>query len=84
MMRSRTILLLFFLLGLSVSEEQTCSWTETNEIDPALKEFTYNVGDGQKSVLAYVEPDVSSFYQEPEGSRTKVVPKFNGVSTAQV
>jgi len=48
MMRGGTKLLVFFLFGFSVSEEQTCSWTETNEIDPALKEFTYDVGDGPK------------------------------------
>ncbi|KAL3943937.1 MAG: hypothetical protein SGBAC_001971 [Bacillariaceae sp.] len=78
MMGGGTKFLFFFLFGLAVSEEQTCSWTETNEIDPALKEFTYDIGDGPKQFLAYVEPDVSSFYQEPEGTRTKVVPKFSG------
>ena len=45
-----TLCLLLLAQGwkLSVSEEQTCSWPEKNELDPALKEFTYDVGDGPK------------------------------------
>jgi len=77
-MRGATKLLYFLLFGLSVSEEQTCSWTNTNEVDPALQEFTYDVGDGPRQFLAYVEPDVSSFYREEAGSSAKVIPKFNG------
>lgn len=57
----------------------TCSLKEEDIIDPALKEMTYDVGDGPQTTLVYVEPDVASFYQlEEPPSRTKVTPKFNG------
>ena len=45
-----TLFLLFLARScrISASEEQSCSWKQTDEIDPALKEFTYDVGDGPK------------------------------------
>jgi hypothetical protein len=68
--------------GVFAKEEppQTCSWT-SDERDPALKEMTYDVGDGEKTFMAYVEPPVETFY--PNGtapSTTRVVPKFNGLA----
>ena len=56
-----TILLL--LLHLTVvtradNADQTCSITDPNEVDPALVKMSYDVGDGQKTTMAYVEPDV--------------------------
>jgi prolyl 4-hydroxylase len=71
-------LLLFWIIGLSKSEEETCSLIN-DEIDPALKEMTYDVGDGPKKFMAYVEPEVSSFYRDGE-EKTKVVPLFNGLA----
>jgi hypothetical protein len=45
----------------------------------------YDVGDGPKTTLVYVEPDVNTFYklqdegdENPPKQRTKVTPKFNG------
>lgn len=78
-MRFYHLVLLLALFGLSKSEEQTCSWT-SEEVDPALQEMTYDVGDGEQTFMAYVQPDVSSFYREEKGSRTKVAPKFNGLA----
>jgi hypothetical protein len=80
-MRNLTFLLVCLLgVVLVLAEEQTCSWNK-DEPDPALKEMTYDVGDGEKTFMAYVEPDVTTFYQgtTPPAS-TKVVPKFNGLS----
>jgi hypothetical protein len=61
------------------AEELTCSWTK-DELDPALKEMTYNVGDGEQKFMAYVEPDMTSMYQGNPPASTKVVPKFNGLA----
>jgi prolyl 4-hydroxylase len=66
-----------FLQAREEEESQTCSWTGKKR-DPALKEMTYDVGDGRQTFMAYVEPDISSFYQGKPPSSTKVVPKFNG------
>jgi len=57
--------------------QPTCSYIA--EKDPALKEFTYDVGNGPQSFMAYVEPDVNDFYQS-EGGYNKVEPKFNGLA----
>jgi hypothetical protein len=49
--------------------------------DPDLHEMAYDVGDGPMVTKVYVEPDVSTFYFPPDGKkRTKVKPKFNGLS----
>ena len=57
----------------------TCSLLDAEEKDPALKEFTYDVGDGPKSFMAYVQPDVNTFYQSDSGY-SRVEPKFNGLA----
>jgi hypothetical protein len=69
-------------LTLAAGDDQTCSIVDVEERDPALKEFTYDVGDGPKKMWAYVEPDVTSFYrlQDKPPASTKVVPKFNGLA----
>eukprot|EP00934_Nitzschia_sp_Nitz4_P004050 Nitzschia sp. Nitz4//scaffold11_size288233//92099//93646//NITZ4_000758-RA/size288233-processed-gene-0.153-mRNA-1//1//CDS//3329534026//4040//frame0 len=80
--RDRSSVLLFlslFLCGSLGQEASTCSWAEDG-LDPALKEMTYDVGDGPQTFMAYVEPDVTSFYQGNPPSNTKVVPKFNGLA----
>lgn len=78
-------LFLLSLLGLAVAtyaqeQEKTCSAVDNDELDPALKEMTYNVGDGEKTTLVYVEPDIKSFYNGNPPASTKVVPKFNGLA----
>eukprot|EP00533_Pseudo-nitzschia_delicatissima_P000785 CAMPEP_0116081312 /NCGR_PEP_ID=MMETSP0327-20121206/2131_1 /TAXON_ID=44447 /ORGANISM="Pseudo-nitzschia delicatissima, Strain B596" /LENGTH=531 /DNA_ID=CAMNT_0003572041 /DNA_START=69 /DNA_END=1664 /DNA_ORIENTATION=+ len=67
-------------------EQPTCDWSsacETTESDPALKEFTYDVGYGPQTMLAYVEPELDSFYQKPgqepkQRKYRKSVPQFDG------
>ena len=67
------------LYDVTAEEPPTCSVTNEDERDPALKEMTYDVGDGQKTVWVYVEPDVTSFYANGTApATTKVVPKHNG------
>jgi hypothetical protein len=58
-------------------QQQTCSADET-ERDPALREMTYDVGEGPQKTWVYIEPDVTSFYQMEPPAHTKVVPKFQG------
>ena len=86
--------LAIFLIGLEKdahvpvvqADPPTCDWSscETTERDPALKEMTYNVGDGPQTTLVYVEPELNSFYrkpgssEEPEQTYSRVVPKFSG------
>jgi hypothetical protein len=72
----------FLLLCLSTllrAEESTCSVTQI-EVDPNLKEMTYDVGDGPQKFMAYVEPDVTSFYKGTPPASTRVAPKFEGLA----
>lgn len=69
------------------AEEPTCTWSSCSgdEVDPNLKEFTYDVGDGPQTTMVYVEPDVDTFYQKPNGETprkkyTRVQPAFNGLA----
>lgn len=71
------------------AEESTCAWSSScvssTEKDPALKEFTYDVGDGPQTAMVYVEPDVNTFYSSADGSPSKkeykrVEPSFNGLA----
>lgn len=85
-MRSTTLLLLvvllspFCLLRAEKEEALTCSVVNENERDPALKEMTYDVGDGPQSFWAYVMPAVTEFYRDNPPASTKVIPKFNGLA----
>jgi prolyl 4-hydroxylase len=79
-MISRFVLLLLLLCALVYrlrAEEETCSLSgEVRNL--GLKEMIYNIGDGPQTFLAYVEPDIASFYQGKPPASTKVVPKFDG------
>ena len=46
--------------------------------DPALKTMTFDMGYGPQEFRAYVEPDVSTFYNEPAGSKTRMAPSHVG------
>jgi hypothetical protein len=73
------ILLLTLLLNLTTALEQTCSATESDFTnDPALHEMVFDIGYGPQEMLTYIQPDVSTFYQLPEGKRTEATPKHNG------
>ena len=63
----------------SVAAELQCS--AVDGVDPALKEMEYDIGYGKQTFLAYVEPNVTTFYQGKPPSSTKVVPKFTGLAT---
>ena len=64
---------------LAQAQEQTCS-VNGEERDPALKEMKYNIGEGEKTFMAYVEPDVTTFYKGIPPASKRVVPKFNGLA----
>mmetsp|Transcript_21121 Transcript_21121/g.32044 ORF Transcript_21121/g.32044 Transcript_21121/m.32044 type:complete len:482 (-) Transcript_21121:13-1458(-) len=78
------IRLLLFLLAASyhaIAEELgTCEWNDQSCYqDPHLKEIQVTLGENKKDTfLAYVTPDVSTFYQEEPGSRTSVESTFSG------
>lgn len=85
---------LFCCIGLNFSddylvaakeEKLSCSATINDEqsLDPSLKEMEYDIGYGKQTFLAYVEPDVTTFYrgQDKPPSKQKVVPKFPGLAT---
>lgn len=82
---THVIVLLCLFRHLQAEEErvlQTCSWQEgESNRDHGLQPMTYDVGDGPQTFLAYVEPDVSTFYRgggkNPPAS-TKVIPKHEG------
>jgi hypothetical protein len=69
------VLLAFLALG-NAKEKLSCS--ADTELDPALKEMTYDVGNGTQTVLVYVQPNVTSFYRGKAVSSTAVTPKHNG------
>lgn len=53
---------------------------EKSERDPALKEMTFDVGDGPETFLAYVQPDVTTFYKDGPPASTAVIPKHEGLA----
>jgi hypothetical protein len=74
---------LALLLLAAVAEEQQplqCSLTEAeiNEQDPALQVLEYDVGEGAKTTLVYVEPTMDVMYNGNPPSKEKVPMKFNG------
>jgi len=68
--------------------EPTCDWSscDDSERDPALKEFTYDVGDGPQTTMVYVEPELNSFYryttegESDDENYSRVEPDFNGLA----
>lgn len=60
--------------------------------DPAIKDMSFDLGYGPQEFHAYVQPDVSTFYQEPPGSRGEAkrpqhsgwAAKFVNMSTQRV
>ena len=66
-----------YLLALTKAQETSCSAFD-QERDPALKEMTYDVGDGKQTTWVYVEPGIADFYEADPPAKTKVTPKFNG------
>ncbi|VEU43236.1 unnamed protein product [Pseudo-nitzschia multistriata] len=75
------LLALSALLTASAREQPTCSWSACGEeIDPALKEFTYDVGDGPQTTMVYVEPDLATFYEKDGEKYKRVKPAFNGLA----
>lgn len=50
-----------------------CSW------EPNLRPMTVDFGPIKETFYAYVTPDVSTFYNQTEGTRTALVPDFQGM-----
>ena len=82
MMRLQILFVVALLAGHAVGRnaQETCSVLgNERELDPALKEMTFDVGDGPETFLAYVQPDVTTFYKDIDPPASKAVtPKFNG------
>ena len=64
-----------------VVRAQTCSIAEEAILDPNLKEIEFEYKGQTEKFLAYVQPDVTTFYRdvEPPGS-TAVTPMHNGLA----
>ncbi|KAL7444622.1 hypothetical protein ACHAXM_009540 [Skeletonema potamos] len=71
-------LLLFIIL--SVAQVNAFCSLSDNEFnnDPALQTMTFDIGYGPQEFRAYVEPDVSTFYNAPIGSYTRKKPIHSG------
>ena len=54
-------LVLILLIISQLAESYPTSSVEKDEIDPALKEFKFDVGYGTEYFTAYVQPDIQSF-----------------------
>lgn len=87
MAASRVSLLTTFLLVillrrptdvLSQVTPRSCSATE--EQDPALKEMRFDIGKGEEIFLAYVQPDITSFYKDNPPASQPTVPKHQGIA----
>lgn len=74
------LLILLGLVFLSLSAGDLSCSVKEEESDPALKEMKYDIGYGEQSFMAYVEPDVRTFYKGGAPAATKVVPKFRGLA----
>ena len=61
-------------------DDETCTWNDINCYqDPNLKEISIDLGNGDnETFLAYIPPDVSTFYRDKPLTRKAVAPKFNG------
>ncbi|KAL9189532.1 hypothetical protein ACHAXT_009207 [Thalassiosira profunda] len=73
--------LALLLLGVASAQSPSsqCSLTDREFAnDPAMQTMAFDLGYGPQEFRAYVQPDVSAFYQEPPGSRTAATPKHNG------
>lgn len=53
-----------------------------NDVDPNLQTMTFTLpGENEaRTHEVYVQPDISTFYNEPPGTRQKVQPKFHGLA----
>lgn len=45
-----------------------------------LQQMEFDIGDGKETFMAYIPPEISSFYQEQQGSRRAVEPYFHGIA----
>lgn len=66
------------------SSEQTCAWNDRQNCggvyqDANLKEMHVNFAGQQETFLAYVHPDISTFYNKTEGSMKITETPFNGM-----
>lgn len=68
-------LLWLFLVAVVAQDDKSCAWNDCS----SLEEMTVNVGHGNETALVYVSPDISTFYQEPPGSRKILQPNFKGM-----
>lgn len=63
----------------SSSSSPQCSLTDSEFTnDPAIQTMQFDLGYGPQEFRAYVQPDVSTFYQKPPGSLTEQTPAHNG------
>mmetsp|Transcript_25348 Transcript_25348/g.50790 ORF Transcript_25348/g.50790 Transcript_25348/m.50790 type:complete len:506 (+) Transcript_25348:139-1656(+) len=80
--RSQPTLLFLLLIALSSFTQivnADCSASDNDFTnDPAIQTMTFDMGYGPQEFRAYVEPDVSTFYNAPPGSKTRSKPKHPG------
>jgi hypothetical protein len=74
------ILLLTRSFAFDSLETLSCSLDgREDERDPALQEMKFDLGDGPETFLAYVQPDVTTFYRDIDPPSSKAVkPKYKG------
>jgi hypothetical protein len=60
--------------------ESSMSSDRQEQKDPSLHVMKYNIGEGDKESMVYIEPSIESMYQSTPDipSTSKVTPKFNG------
>eukprot|EP00546_Thalassionema_frauenfeldii_P022080 CAMPEP_0178905740 /NCGR_PEP_ID=MMETSP0786-20121207/6443_1 /TAXON_ID=186022 /ORGANISM="Thalassionema frauenfeldii, Strain CCMP 1798" /LENGTH=498 /DNA_ID=CAMNT_0020577381 /DNA_START=127 /DNA_END=1622 /DNA_ORIENTATION=- len=70
-------------LKAALSAEQTvplsCSVEEKGGSDPALKEMSFDLGDGPEKFMAYVQPDVTTFYKDIDAPASTAVNPMAGM-----
>jgi len=75
---STSMLFLWFLVvAVSAQDKETCA---PKDLPKSLQLMAFDVGQGNETAWVYVSPDVSTFYQEPPGSRKIREPTFTGLA----
>jgi len=68
----------------TAADENLCKSTNFsfNELSEErhLKNFTFDIGNGEEQVLAYVPPDISTYYQLPDKTKVRRKTSYKGMA----
>lgn len=81
---SLTLLIVSKTIACSHASGHTCSLEDricvSKYEDSALQPMTYDLDYGEESFMAYVVPEISTFYEKPPSTKKQKKPRFNGLA----